>query len=113
VKRYIVHPSYDILSGAEFEEHDVALIQLSQPAQISQHVDTLCLPPLTQEPVGAVCTVTGWGRLEEGVNEYPELLHKGDVPLVSHRYYIAAIVSTDQDNQIVLITSKAEKINEI
>ena len=74
------------MSEAEFAEHDIALIQLTEPIRPSSHVGTVCLPPHTQEPtVGTVCTVTGWGRLQYGVNEYPELLHQGDVPLVSHR----------------------------
>ena len=79
-QRYIIHPSYD----SQQIEHDIALIQLSQPVRPSPQVGTVCLPPQPQDPpVGSMCTVTGWGTLQHDVNEYPELLHQGDVPLVS------------------------------
>lgn len=89
VERYIIHPSFDMLI-----EHDVALIQLSRPVLPSPHVSTICLPPLVQDlPTGTVCTVTGWGSLAHGVDEYPELLHQGEVPLVSERWVCESLMS--------------------
>ncbi|RKH50094.1 serine protease [Corallococcus interemptor] len=55
VSRKVLHPSYD---GSA---HDVALLQLAQPFNLSQAIQPLTLPD-APAPLGAPYVASGWGR---------------------------------------------------
>ncbi|WP_410385706.1 serine protease [Corallococcus sp. 4LFB] len=59
VSRKVMHPSY---SGSV---HDVALLQLAQPFNLSQAVQPLTLPD-APAPLGVTYTASGWGRTQTG-----------------------------------------------
>lgn len=57
ISKYFKHPQYG------FPENDFALMKLTVPAFLDDHVGTICLPESTEKlPVGTVCWETGWGR---------------------------------------------------
>jgi len=81
VKRTIRHPSYNDFSL----NNDIALIELSEPAQLNQWVATI---PLVTSPAddalveaGILSTVTGWGATSEGGGS-PNALREVSLPLV-------------------------------
>lgn len=46
---------------------DLALVQLSSPITWSDYAQPICLPASSiQFPSGMMCTVTGWGNINEG-----------------------------------------------
>lgn len=57
VEKVISHPSYN--RPTRFN-NDIALLKLSKPAKLSQHVRTVCLPNQGEEvPVGSKCYISG------------------------------------------------------
>lgn len=62
-KKKVVHPRYNFFTY----ENDLALVQLDEPIEYQPHVGPICLPPEDFEIVGRNATVTGWGRLSEGL----------------------------------------------
>lgn len=46
--------------------NDIALVELSSPVILSNHVTPVCLPSGTEPPTGSPCLVAGWGSLFEG-----------------------------------------------
>lgn len=64
-KRKVVHPNYNFFTY----ENDLALVQLDEPLDFQPHISPICLPPDNIELVGRNATVTGWGRLSEGLSE--------------------------------------------
>ena len=62
-KRKIVHPKYNFFTY----ENDLALVQLDEPIKFQTHISPICLPPDDVNLLGKNATVTGWGRLSEGV----------------------------------------------
>ena len=81
------HPSYNLsLRFMLAPEHDLAMVRLLKPAQLSSSVRPACLPATLQDPpAGTLCTVSGWGHLMFKHGPSPSLLHHTDVPLVSYR----------------------------
>ncbi|RKH02559.1 serine protease [Corallococcus carmarthensis] len=59
VSRKVMHPSYIA------PDHDVALLQLAQPFNLSQAVQPLTLPD-APAPLGAPYIASGWGRTQTG-----------------------------------------------
>lgn len=62
-KKKVVHPKYNFFTY----ENDLALVQLDEPLEFAPHVAPICLPPDEVELIGKNATVTGWGRLSEGL----------------------------------------------
>ena len=61
VSKLIVHPQYEPLKNVP-PKYDFALMKLTRPATINDHVGTICLPKSTAKlPVGTVLWQTGWG----------------------------------------------------
>merc|ERR1719384_19300 len=81
-KRIIKHPSYD--SGTM--HWDVALIQLQTPMEITECVDTVCLPTWGGDVApGTKCWITGWGTLQSGGLLQPRQLQEGEVTVLSNQ----------------------------
>ena len=64
VKRIILHEDYD----PETVENDICMLELESEADLSSpNIGTLSLPFQGEEyEEGTLCTVIGWGSLEEG-----------------------------------------------
>nr|XP_055166207.1 polyserase-2-like [Nyctereutes procyonoides] len=63
--------------------HDLMLLRLAEPAQITDAVRVLDLP--TQEPqVGSTCYASGWGSIEPDKFIYPDDLQCVDLELLSN-----------------------------
>ncbi|GAB6019330.1 Serine protease 27 [Chamberlinius hualienensis] len=61
VEQIIQHEEWKWHSG----EHDIALLKLKTPFQLSKAIGTICLPVKNQNTTGMV-TVTGWGATRLG-----------------------------------------------
>uniref|UniRef100_A0A7N8WRU4 Serine protease 56 n=1 Tax=Mastacembelus armatus TaxID=205130 RepID=A0A7N8WRU4_9TELE len=58
VNRIIPHP--------KTFNNDIALVELTSPVVLSEHVTPVCLPSGMEPPTGSPCLVAGWGSLYEG-----------------------------------------------
>jgi len=83
VERIILHPNYDNYSL----NNDIALIELTEPAQLNQWVTTI---PLVTSPAddslyeaGIESTVTGWGATSDG-GSGSNVLREVNLPIVSY-----------------------------
>lgn len=63
-------------------KHDVAVLQLECKAQLSDKVNTICLPDQDAD-LNSRCYITGWGRISGG-GPAAEILQQAKLPLVSH-----------------------------
>ncbi len=83
VAEIIAHHLYN----AATNEHDIALLRLTSPAQISAKVQPVALLPQSAENTlaapGTMATVTGWGTTKEG-GTAATLLMEVAVPIVSN-----------------------------
>jgi len=80
VEKIIVHENYH--SPVRLA-HDMALLKLRVPAQLSAGVGTVCLPdPNNVLAQGKRCYITGWGTLSYGGSQ-PTYLQEASVPIVS------------------------------
>ncbi|KAL9978690.1 hypothetical protein ACROYT_G016238 [Oculina patagonica] len=76
ISKYIMHPQY-VFSG-----YDFALMKLTKPATINDHVGTICLPESTERlPDGTVLWETGWGRISHG-GRFSDVLKELEVKIV-------------------------------
>uniref|UniRef100_A0A8C9M7M3 Peptidase S1 domain-containing protein n=1 Tax=Panthera tigris altaica TaxID=74533 RepID=A0A8C9M7M3_PANTA len=84
------HPGFNLsllenhtrLPGEDYS-HDLMLLRLAEPAQITDAVRVLDLP--TQEPqVGSTCYASGWGSIEPDKFTYPDDLQCVDLKLLSN-----------------------------
>ena len=66
VSQVFIHPEFD----AELLNFDVALLKLSSPLPITDHIRTICVPDTEVFGLGTQCYVTGWGSQEIGGNIY-------------------------------------------
>ena len=60
VEKVILHPNYNFCSS----DHDLALVKLSSPVELSDRVSPVCLPQRSDEErlnAKSTCFVTGWG----------------------------------------------------
>ncbi|XP_038383984.1 kallikrein-1-like isoform X6 [Canis lupus familiaris] len=61
--------------------HDIMLLRLAEPAQITDAVRVLDLP--TQEPqVGSTCCASGWGSIEPDKLSLPDTLHCANISVI-------------------------------
>ncbi|XP_065162240.1 LOW QUALITY PROTEIN: trypsin-5-like [Atheta coriaria] len=77
IKRVVQHP----LGSAHKYSHDIALIELNTPITFNALAQPVRLPEDDEPlPVGSVCRISGWGRLEhEG--DKPDQLQSTTVPI--------------------------------
>uniref|UniRef100_A0A6I8PHR4 Peptidase S1 domain-containing protein n=1 Tax=Ornithorhynchus anatinus TaxID=9258 RepID=A0A6I8PHR4_ORNAN len=75
-----------VLSPHLFYSNDVALMKLSQKAQLNDKVQLACLPPAGQIlPHDTPCFVSGWGTLYTG-GPLPDKLQQAQLPVVDHAH---------------------------
>ncbi|EDW57624.2 phenoloxidase-activating factor 2 [Drosophila virilis] len=76
----IIHESFNVETGY----NDIALLLLSEPFKLNEHIDTVCLPGRQLLVDSSRCLVTGWGKRNFQDPDYPHLLKKIEMPLVNH-----------------------------
>ncbi|XP_061568555.1 tryptase-like [Cololabis saira] len=78
----IKHPNFD----EKTKENDVALLRLSSPVQLSDHIRPVCLAAdRSFFPDGLSTWITGWGDIQTGAFlPSPQRLQEVKVPIVSH-----------------------------
>ena len=56
VEKILMHEMYNSVKNQE----DIAIVKLSEPARISDHIETICLPKATEErELGSKCMISG------------------------------------------------------
>jgi len=73
----IEHPSYESTTYYA----DIALIKIESPLEWSSHVAPICIPQ-SAATVGAECTASGWGKLENGLTS--TVLMEVTVPILAN-----------------------------
>ncbi|XP_056600592.1 vitamin K-dependent protein C [Triplophysa dalaica] len=86
VKQHIMHPQYNPVTV----DNDIALLQLSGPAKLSQYILPACLPSrnLAERMLhrnGTLTIVTGWGKDNETAQRFSSTLNFMEIPLVDHK----------------------------
>ncbi|KAM6166938.1 tryptase beta-2-like isoform 2-T2 [Erethizon dorsatum] len=82
ISRIITHPDYyEAQDGA-----DIALLELEDPVNISNHIRPISLPPASETfPSGTPCWVTGWGNVDNDEPLPPPFpLKQVKVPIVEN-----------------------------
>ncbi|KAK2585982.1 hypothetical protein KPH14_010556 [Odynerus spinipes] len=81
VEAIVVHERFH--SGALY--NDTAVLILSQPVEIAENVDVVCLPDQGAVFDGSRCFASGWGKDVFGKEgHYQVILKKIDLPIVPH-----------------------------
>ncbi|XP_040835662.1 chymotrypsin-like elastase family member 3B [Ochotona curzoniae] len=84
VEKAIVHPNYNNNNVAK--GYDIALLKLTECAELTDEVQLACLPPADYIPPHEMkCYVTGWGRLSTG-GKLPNKLQQGLLPVVDYEH---------------------------
>lgn len=61
----------------------ISLLILKQPLQLTNHINTICLPPQNMNFDYKKCIVTGWGKNTFGIEgNYQTIMKKVEVPIV-------------------------------
>ncbi|XP_037373008.1 kallikrein-1 [Talpa occidentalis] len=89
VTKSFPHPKFNMsllqntfISPEDDLSHDLLMLRLSQPAQLTDAVKVLDLP--TKEPrVGSACKASGWGTIKPDSYFYPDTLQCVDLKLLS------------------------------
>ncbi|XP_064150160.1 kallikrein-1 isoform X1 [Loxodonta africana] len=84
------HPDYDLSllknhshnPGTDYS-HDIMLLRLKEPAQITDSVKVLDLPT-TEPEVGITCIASGWGSTDPHGEVYPDDMQCVDLQLLSN-----------------------------
>ncbi|XP_045549629.1 uncharacterized protein [Salmo salar] len=77
VNRIIPHPKFD----PKTFNNDIALVELTSPVILSEHVTPVCLPSGLEPSTGSPCLVAGWGSLyEDGPSA--DVVMEAKVPLL-------------------------------
>uniref|UniRef100_A0A3Q1JX36 Serine protease 56 n=1 Tax=Anabas testudineus TaxID=64144 RepID=A0A3Q1JX36_ANATE len=77
VNRIIPHPKFN----PKTFNNDIALVELTSPAVLSEHVTPVCLPSGMEPPTGSPCLVAGWGSIyEDGPSA--DVVMEAKVPLL-------------------------------
>eukprot|EP00795_Rhopilema_esculentum_P007416 gene7416-13175_t len=87
VKKIIIHPQNFRYSDIGYhdipDDYDIALVQLSHAAVLSDWVNTICLPDdLVSFPHAKQCYIAGWGKTQWGGSQ-PDALREAVVKLVA------------------------------
>lgn len=81
VRSIIIHKGFSKPSL----HNDMALLILTTPVELTENVNTICLPPLNAQFDDRYCFVSGWGKDSFGVNGvYQSILKKVEVPIISN-----------------------------
>ncbi|KAM4727488.1 uncharacterized protein prss56 [Anableps anableps] len=77
VNRIIQHPKFN----PKTFNNDIAMVELTSPVVLSEHVTPVCLPSGVDPPTGSPCLVAGWGSLyEDGPSA--DVVMEAKVPLL-------------------------------
>lgn len=81
VSNIIVHPRFE----ASTFIHDIALLIVAVPFELTWAVNTICLPPHNFLPEhNTKCTASGWGKNQFGRGgEYQSVMKKVELPIVA------------------------------
>ncbi|XP_049643039.1 kallikrein-13-like isoform X1 [Suncus etruscus] len=74
VARSVPHPQYRASPTHMDHDHDIMLLELKTPAQLSDHVKVLPLSRQDCLPTGTACIVSGWGTTTSPQVSYPQAL---------------------------------------
>uniref|UniRef100_A0A3B5AK98 Serine protease 56 n=1 Tax=Stegastes partitus TaxID=144197 RepID=A0A3B5AK98_9TELE len=77
VNRIIPHPKFN----PKTFNNDIALVELTSPVVLSEHVTPVCLPSGMEPPTGSPCLVAGWGSLYEN-GPSADVVMEAKVPLL-------------------------------
>ncbi|XP_043454324.1 kallikrein-13 isoform X1 [Prionailurus bengalensis] len=82
VVRSIPHPQYQISPTHLKHDHDIMLLELHSPVQLTNHIRVV---PLSQDclPAGTCCRVSGWGTTTSPQVSYPPTLQCANIQLRS------------------------------
>merc|ERR1712073_241199 len=76
-----IHPEFE----PRTLQNDFAVLFTSQEFELSDHIDTACLPEAGETFAGTTCFATGWGKDKFGAaGEYQVVLKEIDLPVVDH-----------------------------
>merc|ERR1711988_1153832 len=77
-----LHPEFNGRNLA----NDWALLYTTEPFELQEHIDTICLPDPDEVFEGQDCFATGWGKDQFGAaGEYQVVLKEIDLPVVGHQ----------------------------
>ena len=77
-----IHPDFNDRNLA----NDWALLYTTEPFELQEHIDTVCLPDPEEQFDGQNCFATGWGKDQFGAaGEYQVVLKEIDLPVVSQQ----------------------------
>jgi len=77
-----IHPDFNDRNLA----NDWALLYTTEPFELQEHIDTVCLPDPEEQFDGQNCFATGWGKDQFGAaGEYQVVLKEIDLPVVNHQ----------------------------
>ena len=75
-----IHPDFNDRNLA----NDWALLYTTEPFELQEHIDTVCLPDPEEQFDGQNCFATGWGKDQFGAaGEYQVVLKEIDLPVVA------------------------------
>ncbi|KAM9410278.1 chymotrypsinogen B [Pholidichthys leucotaenia] len=81
VGRVFKHPSYNPYTI----NNDITLIKLATPAQLNEHVSSVCVAESYDNfPGGRMCVTTGWGLTRYNAANTPSRLQQAALPLLSN-----------------------------
>ncbi|XP_032886908.1 serine protease 56 [Amblyraja radiata] len=96
INRIIIHTKFNQRTF----NNDIALLELTAPVAISEHLNFVCLPESIEElPAGTACYIAGWGSLyEDGPNA--DVLIEAKVPLLGQNTCKSALGKELVTNQM-------------
>ncbi|XP_037353293.1 serine protease 48-like [Talpa occidentalis] len=81
VSKIITHPKFEETTA------DIALVKLSSKVTFTSLIMPICLPNNTEKlTIPEFCWVTGWGKLNQAVNNYATILQEAEVPIISQKH---------------------------
>ncbi|XP_034934878.1 uncharacterized protein [Chelonus insularis] len=102
IAKVIVHP--DFHPGAL--RNDFAILILSQPVELAENVDVVCLPEQNELFDNDRCFASGWGKDQFGKDgHYQVILKRVEVPVVNHQSCQKLLRGTRLGNYFVLHSS--------
>ncbi|XP_059608271.1 phenoloxidase-activating factor 2-like [Phlebotomus argentipes] len=91
VSQIISHPSYDIKTLA----NNVALLVLTAPFQLADHINPICLPQQNFLSTSDACYASGWGKDVFGkAGKYSVIMKRVQLPMVPARRCEVALQKT-------------------
>ncbi|KAM8791622.1 kallikrein-13 isoform 2-T2 [Rhynchonycteris naso] len=83
VIRSIPHPQYQSSPTHLNHDHDIMLLELESPVQLSSHTHVLPLSHSDCLPPGTCCRVSGWGTTTSPQVSYPQTIQCANIQLRS------------------------------